>query len=73
MGYKTKYPEGFLPEELKDLLKDFPAINMEKYNDAMKGNTCTMREGKFCIYHVDVYNALLCGLEDRDLTLGEWD
>ena len=72
-NYKTKYPEGFLPEEQNELIKMYPNINMDKYDDAMMGNTCVMREGKFCMYHCDVYQALMCGLENRDLMVDEWD
>ena len=72
-NYKTKYLEGFMPDELTNVLKKFPNINMSKYSNAMMGNTCIMYEDKFCMYHCDVYNAIICGLEDRELTLEEWD
>lgn len=71
--YNTKYKEGFMPNEIQELLDLFPDINMKYYNDAMMGNTCTMHEGKFCMYHCDVYKALQVGLEERDLKVGEWD
>lgn len=71
--WKTKYEEGFIQEEQEELLKKFPNINMEKYNKAMYGNTCMIRDDKIITYHCDIYKALLCGIENRELTLGEWD
>jgi len=71
--YPTKYPEGFIWEEQKELLKQFPNINQDKYWDAMRGNTCIMRDGKIVSYHCDILTALLCGIENRDMTLEEWD
>jgi len=73
-NYKTTHKQGFLFSEEMEILKQFPDINIDKYNDAMRGNTCQMDEkGGFIIYHCDVFHALLCGLENRDLTLEEWD
>ena len=72
-NYKTKYKIGFLQEEVEELLNKYPNINMDKYNDAMLGNTCPIIEGKIGYYPIDVYHALLCGLENRDLTIEEWD
>lgn len=73
--YPTKRKEGFLPDEIAEILKDFPDINMEKYYDAMMGNTCMMdnESGNLIIYHCDVFKAILCGLENRNLTVEEWD
>jgi hypothetical protein len=73
-NYPTKYPEGFITEEQRELLKQFPNINMDKYNDALTGITC-MRDnsGDFIIYHCDILTALKCGIEDRDINLSEWD
>ena len=71
--YPTKHRAGFLPEELKDIVSKFPKINMEKYNNAMFGNTCAMIEGKLVIYPCDVLAALRCGTENRDLKSDEWD
>jgi len=72
--FKTKHKEGFLPMEQEALLKQFPNINMNKYYDALQCVTCEMdSEGNFVTYHCDILKALICGLENRDLTLEEWD
>ena len=72
-NYKTKYPQGFTEEEIQEVLKTLPPINIDKYNNAMMGNTCMRIEGEIINYHIDVYKAILCGLENRDLHLHEWD
>jgi hypothetical protein len=72
--YPTKYPEGFIPSELADIKSRFPNINEEKFNDALYGITCmTSPEGDTIIYHRDIEIALRCGIENRNLTTGEWD
>lgn len=73
-NYPTKHKEGFIATEEKDLLSKFPNINMEKYNNAMTGNTCMLNEEDGIImYHCDILKALNCGIENRDLTIYEWD
>lgn len=72
-GYNTKNPEGFVPYEQKKLLEDFPQINKEKYFDALTGITCMMINGELVIYHDDIFTALLCGLENRDMYSYEVD
>ena len=72
--YPTKYAEGFLQEELDVLLKDYPNINMDKFHDALMGNTCGIdANGKLIQYHCDIVTALRCGIENRDMYLYEWD
>ena len=71
--WPTRHKEGFMPDELKEIRDKFPQMDMDKWDDAMMGNTCMMFEGQFCIYHCDVLVALRCGLEKRDQTLMEWD
>ena len=73
-SYPTKSKYGFTDSEQKEIIKNFPNINMEKYYSAMFGNTCMMNDDKEIIsYHVDVLKALRCGIENRDLNESEWD
>ena len=73
-NYKSKSVYGLIEAEIQDVLKDYPDCNMEKYNDAMMGNTCMVNDDKEIInYYCDVYSAILCGVENRDQTLQEWD
>ena len=73
-NYKTKHPWGFIASEQKDLLSKFPDINMEKYEDALMGITCMKDdEDGFIIYPIDIYYALVCGVENRNLKVSEFD
>jgi len=73
-NYKSKSKYGLVDTEIQDVLKDYIDCNMEKYNDAMMGNTCMMSDDDEVInYHCDVYSAILCGVENRDQMLPEWD
>ena len=39
-GFKTKYEQGFTPEEMTEVLEHFKdEISMDAFNDAMMGNT----------------------------------
>jgi len=71
--YPTKSEEGFTQAEINSLISWFPTINTEKFDDAMTGNTCMMINDDIIHYPCDVYKALRCGLEGRDLTLAEFD
>lgn len=71
--YSTKYKEGFIQSELEELLKQYPDINMDKYNDALMGITCMAIDGQAVIYHCDVAKAIICGIENRGLKVWEWD
>lgn len=73
-NYPTKHKQGFIASEQKEILSKFPDINMEKYNDAMMGNTCMLDENDGAIiYHCDILKALICGIEQRSLNVFEWD
>ena len=73
-NYKSKSEHGLIEAEIQDVLKDYPDCNMEKYNDAMMGNTCMVNDDKEVInYPCDVYSAILCGVENRDQMVQEWD
>jgi len=72
-NYPTKYPEGFIWEEINQLLTKFSNINKDKFWNAMKGNTCIIRDGKIVSYYCDILTALYCGIENRDITEAEWD
>ena len=32
--FKTKNKSGFIKSEIEEILKDYPGINMDKFNDA---------------------------------------
>lgn len=74
-NYSTKYPEGFIKSEIEDILTNkYPNINKNKFNETLTGITCMMSpENELIIYHIDIYHAIICGLENRDLSVSEWD
>ena len=72
-NFKTKNKEGFVKSEIDTLLKDYPNINMDKFNSALMGNTCMMVDNEIVMYHRDIEKALRCGIENRNLRSWEWD
>lgn len=72
-NYKTKHKQGFTKAEVKSLLKEYPAVKMERFNDALFGNTCMVIDDDLIMYHCDIEKALICGLENRTLMAHEWD
>ena len=72
-NFKTKNKEGFVQSEIDMLLKDYPDINMNKFNSALRGITCMMVANETVIYHSDIEKALRCGIENRNLRSWEWD
>ena len=72
--YPTKHEHGFIDPEIKELLDLFENLNMDKWDNAMRGNTCMMdaKDG-FIIYHCDILTGLRCALENRDQYLHKWD
>ena len=72
-NYKTKYEYGFIQSEMMDIVSNFPDINMDKFENAMYGNTCMVIDDEIITYHCDLEKALYCGTENRNLTASEWD
>lgn len=71
--YPTKYKEGFTQTEVDNLVQEFTDIHMDKFNNALNGITVFTIEGETIYFHGDIQSALLCGLENRDLYIWEWD
>ena len=74
-NWPTENTHGFNYIEEAAIIKKIGEknMNMEKYSNAMTGNTCMMGKHGIIMYHCDIYNALICGLENRNLTWFEWD
>ncbi len=73
-GIETQFEEGFTPEEVQEVLdKVKDEINMSKFNDAMMGNTCIVKDDKMITYKHDLITGLRCGLENRDMHWWEMD
>ena len=77
LNYKTKYKEGFIDDEIGDIKNKVEKrvfnFNTEKFEDAFYGNTCIIKDKQIISYHIDVLNALKCGIENRYINNYEWD
>ncbi len=72
-SYPRKYKEGFLQEEIEDLLSKYSNIHIPSFEDAMMGNTCALIDNKVISYVWDVSIALKCGVEKRGMKPHEFD
>lgn len=71
--FKTNDPRGYSHSEIKELLLNYPNINMDKFNDALMGITCEANESGLIIDHCDIEKAIRCGVYNRRLNSFEWD
>lgn len=56
------------------LLNELPdIIDRDKFNNALRNITVMERKGNMVIYHCDIYSAIRCGIEKRNLKESEWD
>ena len=72
-NYPTKYREGFTKSEIEEVLKNFPNLNREFYNNALFGTTCMMIDNEMITYHCDIENAIICGLKGTNIGGIKWD
>ena len=72
-GFPKKYEEGFTLREIDEIKKQFPEILESSFNNALTSITCTKIDGELVIYPTDLYNALVCGLEHREVAPDELD
>jgi hypothetical protein len=72
-NYPTKHKEGFVQSEVDTLLKEYPNVDMEKFNSELMGKTFMMKDNEIIQYHYDIEKALQCGIEKRHLRQLEWD
>lgn len=71
-NYKTKHKEGFIDKEIKRILKYYN-IDQKAFNEKLGVHTGLLIDNDFITYHHDVYTALICCIENRELDLMEWD
>lgn len=73
-NFPTESEMGFTSKELETLTAEFPDLDKDKYNSALRGVTCMANDkGEMITYHCDVYKAICCGIQKRDLKGFEWD
>ena len=71
--YPTKNREGFTKSEIEEVLKNFPNLNREFFNNALFGTTCMMIDNEMITYHCDIENAIICGLKGTNIGGIKWD
>lgn len=73
-NFKLDHEVGFTSMEILDVVNHYEdRINKDKFYEALRGNTCAQINGLIRTYPIDVYHAVLAGIEDRSLTIYEWD
>ena len=72
-NFKTKYEDGFTSSEIDLLLNDYPSVTLDKFNSYLGCVTCIIIDDEVILYHDDVINALICCIENRNMTSFEWD
>ena len=72
-NHPTKHSRGFTSRELNDFLLKYE-INVNDFFYRLGiGHTCMVIEGQTIRYHCDILTALRCVIENRDMTIDEWD
>jgi len=67
-NFPTKNKEGFIKEEIDEILKLFPNIDLVQFYDSMIGVTCIIDEYYNTItYHCDIEYAIYNGLRKNDI------
>ena len=72
-NYPTKYQMGFTNSEIEEVLKNFPNLNKEFYNNALFGTTYMIIDNENITYHCDIENAIVCGLKNTNIGGIKWD
>jgi hypothetical protein len=72
-NYPTKYQMGFTNSEIEEVLKNFPNLNRQYYDNALYGTTCTIIDGETITYHCDIENAIIYGLRGTNIGGIKWD
>jgi len=72
-NYPTKYQMGFTNSEIEEVLKNFPNLNREFYSNSIYRVTCMIIDDEMIVYHLDIYNAIICGLQGTNLGGIKWD
>ena len=75
-NWPTQFEEGLTHLEITNIINTIKVDNNfshEKFDNAMMGNTCMVKDGQTIIYHCDVVKGIQCGIENRNLNVLEWD
>ena len=75
--YKTTHEGLYSSVEKDDIISKmfelYPNANIEKFNDALMCVTARVIDGVCYFFAKDIRNGLICAVQNRDLTIFEWD
>ena len=71
-NYNTKHEYGFTGEEVKDVLHRLK-VDVEDYAERLGVYTGMFIEGDSITYHSDVLLGVTLSIQDREMTIAEWD
>jgi len=71
--FNTRFPDGFLPSEIEDILKNYPSIDRMKFDNSLEGVTCIIRDNQNVYRHIDIELALYFSLGNNSSGNFEWD
>ena len=74
-SFPRKHPNGFNPWELEELLKNFPKIDLEKFNDEISADTYIKDDINNLLirYTYDIHRAIDIAITGRPVSDFEWD
>lgn len=72
LNYPTKHREGFNDDDITKLLKEYPNIDMVKFNDCLFGDTCLLKGNEVIRYKHDIERAVRVATGGKE-RIGEWD
>ena len=61
-NFPTKHKQGFVKEEIKELLKKFPDISILRFEDSLECITVMRIQNEIVIYRHDIVNAIYSGI-----------
>jgi hypothetical protein len=72
-NFKTKHKEGFTKSEIEELLTNYPDITIEKLFEKIGVHTAMTINNDDITFHRDIEIGIRCCLDNRDVSISEWD
>ena len=73
-SFKTTNETGFILYEIEELLVFYPDIDVDAFNNALKGVTGLMGvNNEFIFFKDDIEKALICGVNGSRSSSVNWD
>jgi hypothetical protein len=73
-SFKTANEKGFILNEIEELLMFYPDIDMDAFNNSLKGVTGLLGvNNEFIFFKDDIEKALICGVNGNRSSSVNWD